>query len=53
MLIRDIRGEESSYTLDTHSFEVHHISNKERDMMNEELVRSEYFDEIADLIKRA
>jgi len=52
MHITDIRGAESSYSLDTNGFEVHTIPVKERDWENEEIVKSEYFDEVSDLIKR-
>jgi hypothetical protein len=53
MHVRDMRGSESIYLLDTNGFEVHTIAKKEWDMMNEEIVRTEYFEEISDLIKRA
>jgi len=53
MLIRDIRGAESSYSLDTHGFQVYNIPKKERDITNEDFVKTEYFDEISNLIKSA
>jgi hypothetical protein len=52
MHVRDMRGSESSYSLDTNGFEVHTIVKNEIDMMNEEAVRTVYFAEISDLIKR-
>lgn len=52
MHIRDMRGAETSFSLDTNGFEVHTIPKKERDFMDEEIVRTEYFIEISDLIKR-
>ena len=51
MLIRDIRGTESRLSLDTNGFEVHILPKKERDPTNEEVVKTEYFKEICDLIK--
>ena len=51
MLIRDIRGTEPSLSLDTNGFEVHTLPRKERDATNEEIVKTEYFKEISDLIK--
>jgi hypothetical protein len=53
MLIRDIRGAESSYSLDTHGFQVYTIPKKERDITNEDFVKTEYFAEISNLIKSA
>jgi hypothetical protein len=52
MLIRDIRGSESSYSLDRHSFQVYTIS-KERDITNKDFVKTEYFEEISNLVKTA
>ena len=53
MHVRDIRGSDSIYSLDTNGFEVRTIAKTEWDMMNEEIVRMEYFEEISSLIKRA
>ena len=52
MHITDMRGAESTYALDINGFEVHTIPVKERDWENEEIVKTEYFDEVADLIRR-
>jgi hypothetical protein len=52
MHITDMRDAEPIYSLDTNGFEVHDIPVKERDWENEEIVRTEYFGEISDLIKR-
>jgi len=51
MLINDIRGAESSYSLDTHGFAVHTLPKQERDITNQELVDGEYFEEISNMIK--
>ena len=53
MLIRDIRGAESSYSLDTHGFQVYTLPKKDRDITNEDFVRTEYFEEISNLVKSA
>jgi hypothetical protein len=49
--VRDIRGTESVYSLDTHGFEIRKLSSKERDITNQEVVKTEYYDEISNLIK--
>jgi len=53
MHVQDIRGSDSIYSLDTNGFEVRTIAKTEWDMMNEEIVRMEYFEEISSLIKGA
>lgn len=51
MLIRDIRGTESSYSLDTNGFEVHTLSKRERDASDEDVVESEYFEEVSNMLQ--
>jgi hypothetical protein len=51
MLIRDIRGAESSYSLDTHGFTVRTLLKKGRDIISQELGGGEYYDEITGMIK--
>jgi hypothetical protein len=53
MHITDMRGAESSYSLDENGFEVHTLPQNERDWANEEIVRTEYFAEVSGLIKKA
>lgn len=52
MLIRDIRGSESDYSLDTHGFQVYTLPEKERNLTDVAVVKTEYFDEIASMIKK-
>ena len=51
VLVRDIRGTELSYSLDTHGFEVYTLSKRERDNPNQDIAESEYFEEISNMIK--
>jgi hypothetical protein len=51
MLIKDIRGTESSYSLDTHGFAVQTLPKKGRDVTNQEFPGGEYFEEISTMIK--
>jgi hypothetical protein len=63
MLVRDIRGAESDFSLDTHGFEAHTLAKKDRKLgqtyelhgsgpPNPEIGDSEYFEEISDMIKK-
>ena len=49
--VRDIRGTESVYALDTHGFEIRRLPSKERDITDQEVVKTDYYSEISDLIK--
>lgn len=51
MLIRDIRGEESDYLLDTHGFTVRTLPKKGRDVTTQEINGGEYYEEISNMIK--
>jgi hypothetical protein len=51
MLIRDIRGSEPDYTLDTHGFQVYTLPKNERNISDMEVVKTEYYDEVAASIK--
>jgi hypothetical protein len=53
VLVRDIRGTESGYSLDTHGFEVFTLLKKDGDSPNNDTGDSEYFDEVSDMIKAA
>jgi hypothetical protein len=49
--LRDIRGTESSYSLDTHGFQVYTLPKKERDPVSEDIGESEYAEEVSHMIK--
>lgn len=51
IIVRDIRGTESTYFLDTHGFEVHKLSAKGRDILDQEVVKTKYYEEISNLVK--
>ncbi|KUJ11017.1 uncharacterized protein LY89DRAFT_654661 [Mollisia scopiformis] len=52
IVAHDVRGNESTYSLDKHGFEIHKLPTKERDHLNQEEVQKEYYQEIIDLIKK-
>ena len=49
--VRDIRGTESNYSLDTHGFRVYTLSKSERDAIRQDISESEYFKQVSDMIK--
>jgi len=51
MLIRDIRGEESSFILDTHGFEVYTLPKRDP-AADQDIDQDEYFKEIHDMLKK-
>ncbi|KAI1356406.1 hypothetical protein F5Y01DRAFT_323838 [Xylaria sp. FL0043] len=54
VLIQDVRGDESNYTLDTHGFQLvkHRTSLNKTDFANNENVTGIYYAEIAEVVKR-
>ncbi|KAH8803033.1 hypothetical protein F5884DRAFT_804205 [Xylogone sp. PMI_703] len=50
--VRDIRGSEYKYTLDTTGFRVVEHESKEREFTNIEQIKKLYFPEVEDLLKR-
>ena len=63
MFVRDVRGMESGFSLDTHGFEVHRHAKREREVgctcelhgdrpPKMEIGDNEYFDELSDQSKR-
>ena len=51
--VHDIRGSEDKYTLDTTGFQVVKHESKEKDFADDEHIKSVYYPEIEDILKKA
>jgi hypothetical protein len=51
--IHDIRGEEGKYTLDGTGFQIYRHVSAEKDFLEDEKIRSEYYAETEQLLKHA
>lgn len=51
--VRDIRGDEESYTLDTNGFQVVKHVSAERDFLDEEQIKRVYYPEVESILKEA
>lgn len=51
--VRDIRGEEENYTLDTAGFQVIKHASAERDFLDEEQIKRVYYPEVESVLKEA
>lgn len=49
--IRDVRGQESAYTLDGNGFQFHKHSTTERDFKDDEQIKRAYYPEVEQLLK--
>ena len=52
-LVHDIRGEESQYSLDKTGFEIYKHASQEKDFLDEEQIKTKYYAETEDLLKKA
>jgi hypothetical protein len=50
--VRDIRGSEDKYTLDTTGFQIVKHSSEEKDFADDEHIKSVYYPEIEDILKK-
>jgi hypothetical protein len=53
VLVKDITGEEDKYTLDSHGFQIYRHSSKEKDFLDDDKIKAEYYPEIEQLLKDA
>ncbi|KAB5569950.1 hypothetical protein GE09DRAFT_1186049 [Coniochaeta sp. 2T2.1] len=53
VVVKDITGEESKYTLDSHGFQIYHHESKEKDFLDDDKIKAEYYPEIDQLLKDA
>lgn len=51
VIIKDIAGEEASFTLDRNGFQVHHQRATERAFIDDELIKAGYYPEVEKLLK--
>jgi hypothetical protein len=51
--VHDIRGSEDKYTLDTTGFQVVNHESAEKDFADDEQIKSVYYPEIEDILKKA
>lgn len=49
--IRDLRGKEDQYTLDGNGFQIHKHVSIEKDFLDEEKIKAEYYAETEQLLK--
>ena len=53
MVVKDISGEESKYSLDGHGFQTYRHENKEKKFFDDEKIKVEYYPETEQLLKDA
>jgi hypothetical protein len=51
VIVRDITGDEDKYTLDSHGFQFTKHESKEKDFLDEEKIKAEYYPEVKQLLK--
>ena len=49
--VRDIRGKEDQYTLDKSGFQIYKHVSKEKDFLDDEKIKAEYYPETEQLLK--
>jgi hypothetical protein len=49
--VKDIRGNESQYALDTHGFQIHVQESQEKDFLDDEQIKAVYYPEVDQLLK--
>jgi hypothetical protein len=53
VVVKDITGEESKYTLDSHGFQIYYHESKEKDFVDDDKIKAEYYPEVEQLLKDA
>lgn len=49
--VKDIRGEEDKYSLDVNGFQVHKHVSTEKDFLDDEQIKTQYYSEVEQLLK--
>jgi len=49
--VRDVTGDEDKYTLDSHGFQFVNHASKEKDFVDDEKIKAEYYPEVEQLLK--
>lgn len=53
MTVNDISGDEDKYTLDSHGFQIYKYESREKEFLDEDKIKSVYYEDIEDLLKKA
>ena len=53
MTVHDIAGDEDKYTLDSHGFQIYKHDSTEKDFVDDEKIKAEYYSETEQLLKDA
>lgn len=53
VVVHDIAGDEDRYTLDSHGFQIYRHESKEKDFLDGEKIKAEYYPETEQLLKDA
>lgn len=53
VIIHDISGDEKKYTLDSHGFQIENHTSKEKDFLDDDKLKAEYYPETEQLLKDA
>lgn len=53
VVINDISGDESKYTLDSHGFQIWNHQSREKEFLDDEKIKAEYYPETEQLLKDA
>ena len=53
VVIHDVSGDESKYTLDSHGFQIYNHESREKDFVDDEKIKAEYYPETEQLLKDA
>jgi len=51
--VHDISGNEDKYTLDSHGFQIYKHASHEKDFLDDEKIKAEYYPETEQLLKDA
>jgi hypothetical protein len=51
VVVKDISGEESKYSLDSHGFQIYRHESKEKEFRDDEKIKAEYYPETEQLLK--
>lgn len=50
VIVKDITGNEEQYSLNSHGFQLFHHTSKEKAFQDEDLIKSNYYSEVEDLV---
>ena len=53
VVVHDIAGEEEKYTLDSHGFQIYNHESKEKDFLDDDQIKAQYYPETEQLLKDA